>query len=94
MQQSAGVRDGILRFYDRFSGGEAAGFAEVIAQVEGVSVIGTGPDEGHDDRDDWIATYEQMMRDEMAGTRVGGRRAALRLPRWKPAADPPDRRPA
>ncbi len=70
MQQSAAVRDGILRFYERFSAGEAAGFADVIAQVEGVSVIGTGPGEGHDDRDDWIATYEEMMRGEMAGTRL------------------------
>ena len=72
MQQSAGVRDGILRFYERFSGGDAARFAEVIAQGEGVSVIGTGPGEGHDDRDDWITTYEQMMHGEMGGTRLEG----------------------
>ncbi len=75
MQQSAAVRDGILRFYERFSAGEAARFAEVIAQVEGVSVIGTGPGEGHDDRGDWIATYEQMMQGEMAGTRLEGGKA-------------------
>lgn len=72
MQQSADVRDAILRFYERFSAGDAAGFAEVIAQVEGVSVIGSGPGEGHDDRDDWISTYEQMMQGEMAGTRLEG----------------------
>ena len=70
MQQSAAVRSGILRFYERFSAADAAGFAEVIARAEGVSVIGTGPGEGHDDRDDWIATYEQMMGGEMAGTRL------------------------
>ncbi len=72
MQRSTGVRDGILRFYERFSAGEAAGFAEVIAQAEGVSVIGTGPGEGHDDRNDWISTYAQMMGGEMAGTRLEG----------------------
>ena len=72
MHQSASVRDGIVRFYQRFSAGEAAGFAEVIAQAEGVSVIGTGPGEGHDDRDDWISTYEHMMQGEMAGTRLEG----------------------
>lgn len=33
----------------------------MIADGEGVSVIGTGPGEGHDERDDWIATYGQMM---------------------------------
>jgi hypothetical protein len=73
MERSAGVRDGILRFYERFSTGEAAGFAEGIANAEGVSVIGTGPGEGHDDRDDWISTYGQMMQGEMAGTRLEGR---------------------
>ena len=72
MDPSASVRDGILRFYERFSAGDPAGFAEAIAQTEGVSVIGTGPGEGHDDRDDWIATYEQMMAGEMAGTRLEG----------------------
>jgi hypothetical protein len=30
-------------------------------------VIGTAPAEGHNDRDDWIAAYEQMMRGEMRG---------------------------
>jgi hypothetical protein len=70
MQQSDGVRDGLLRFYDRFSSGDAVGFAEVIAQADGVSVIGTGPGEGHDNRDDWLRTYEKMMRGEMAGTRL------------------------
>jgi hypothetical protein len=38
-----------------------------------VSVIGSGPGEGHDDRDDWIATYRRMMEGEMAGTRLEGR---------------------
>lgn len=73
MQRSDGVRDGMLRFYERFSAGDAAGFAAVIAEEEeGVSVIGTGPGEGHDERDDWIATYGQMMQGEMAGTRLEG----------------------
>lgn len=70
MQQSDGVRNGLLRFYERFSGGDAARFADVIAQADGVSVIGTGPGEGHDNRDDWISTYDEMMRSEMAGTRL------------------------
>ena len=43
MEQSVGVREGLLRFYERFSSGEAAEFAEVIARTEGVSVIGTDP---------------------------------------------------
>jgi SnoaL-like domain len=73
MQRSAGVRDGILRFYERFSAGEGAEFGEGLAQAEGLSVIGIGPGEGHDDRDDWISTYAQMMQGEMADTRLEGR---------------------
>jgi ketosteroid isomerase-like protein len=73
MEQSAGVREGILRFYERFSAGDASAFAAGLAQVEGVSVIGTGPGEGHDNRDDWISTYAQMMQGEMVGTRLEGR---------------------
>ena len=72
MQHSTGVRDGMIRFYERFSAGDATGFAEAIARAEGVSVIGTGPDEGHDDRDDWISTYEQMMRGELSVMRLEG----------------------
>jgi hypothetical protein len=73
VQRSADVRDGILRFYERFSAGDARDFAQGLAQVEGVSVIGTGPGEGHDDRDDWISTYGRMMHGGMAGTRLEGR---------------------
>jgi len=73
MQRSANVRDGLLRFYARFSAGDAGEFARGLAQAEGVSVIGTGPGEGHEDRDDWISTYGRMMRGEMAGTRLEGR---------------------
>lgn len=43
MGQSAGVREAILRFCNRFSAGDVAGFAEIISQGEGVSVIGYAP---------------------------------------------------
>jgi hypothetical protein len=57
LQESAGVREGILRFYERFSAGDAAAFAHIISNEPGVSVIGTGPGEGHDDRRSWIEAY-------------------------------------
>jgi hypothetical protein len=57
MEKSAGVREGILRFYERFSAGDVDGFAQGLAEVPGVSVIGSGPDEGHDDRESWINAY-------------------------------------
>jgi ketosteroid isomerase-like protein len=57
VHESAGVREGMLRFYERFSAGDADAFAQVIADEPGVSVIGTGPGEGHDDRRSWIEAY-------------------------------------
>jgi hypothetical protein len=72
MEESAAVRDGLLAFYERFSGGDPEAFAAGIAEVPGVSVIGTAPGEGHSGRDDWISTYEAMMAGEMKGTRLEG----------------------
>ncbi|MDQ4144168.1 MAG: hypothetical protein M3198_10585 [Actinomycetota bacterium] len=43
MQRSASVRHGILRCYERFPAGEAPDSAQVIAEAEGVSVIGAAP---------------------------------------------------
>jgi ketosteroid isomerase-like protein len=57
LKESADVREGILRFYERFTAGDADAFAQVIANQPGVSVIGTGPGEGHDDRGSWIEAY-------------------------------------
>jgi hypothetical protein len=57
VHESAGVRDGILRFYERFSAGDPDAFAEGVAEGPGVSVIGTAPGEGHDDRESWIEAY-------------------------------------
>ena len=72
MEESAGVRDGMLAFYGRFSSGDPEKFAAGIADVPGVSVIGSAPGEGHTGRGDWIATYEAMMAGEMTGTRLEG----------------------
>jgi hypothetical protein len=70
MERSEGVRAGILRFYERFSSGDADAFAEGLAAVDGVSVIGTAPEEGHGDRDDWIAAYREGI--AAAGLRLEG----------------------
>jgi ketosteroid isomerase-like protein len=57
VRESAGVREGIMRFYERFSSADADVFARGIAEGPGVSVIGTAPGEGHDDRESWIEAY-------------------------------------
>jgi ketosteroid isomerase-like protein len=61
MNESAAVREGILRFYERFSAADPDAFAEAIADVAGVSVIGTAPGEGHDDRKSWIDAYRTQI---------------------------------
>jgi ketosteroid isomerase-like protein len=71
MEESAAVREGILRFYERFSAEEPDGFAERIADVAGVSVIGTGPGEGHDDRKSWIDAYRTQIADLGMTLRAG-----------------------
>ncbi|MCA1680488.1 MAG: nuclear transport factor 2 family protein, partial [Actinobacteria bacterium] len=36
-------------------------FASALARCDGVSVIGTAPDEGHGDRESWIETYTKFI---------------------------------
>ncbi len=61
MIESTAVRDGLLAFYDRFSAHDPEGFAAGIADVPGVSVIGSGPDEGHATRAAWLDAYEKFI---------------------------------
>ena len=61
MQRSEAVRDGILRFYERFSAGDPDAFEAGLATEEGVSVIGSGPGEGNTTREDWAATYRSAI---------------------------------
>jgi hypothetical protein len=72
VEESAAVPEGMLRFYERFSSGDPEAFAAGLADVPGVSVIGSAPDEGHTERGDWISTYAAMMAGEMRGTRLDG----------------------
>lgn len=73
MQPSQAVRAAILRFYEGFSSGDPDAFAAAIAQEPGVSVIGTGPGEGHDERADWIGTYAKGQESWAKGMRLEGK---------------------
>jgi hypothetical protein len=72
MERSGAVCDAILGFFEAFSSGDPQRFADALASVEGVSVIGSAPGEGHDDRESWIAAYRKGMAGGMAGTRLEG----------------------
>ncbi len=61
MQRSDVVREGILKFYERFSSGDPDAFEAGLATGDGVSVIGSGPGEGHTTREDWAAAYRSEI---------------------------------
>ena len=69
MKQSTSVKDAMLRFYRRFSEGDAATFADVLSQQPDGMVIGTGPTEWIEGRDNWIAGYAEQVR-AMPGIRL------------------------
>jgi hypothetical protein len=45
MQQSAEVRDAMLRFYDRLSASDVASFDQLVSQEPATLVSGTAPGE-------------------------------------------------
>jgi SnoaL-like domain len=51
MQQSAEVRDAMLRFYDRLSASDVASFDQLVSQEPATLVIGTAPGEWVTERD-------------------------------------------
>jgi hypothetical protein len=53
MQQSAEVRDAMLRFYDRLSASDVDSFDELVSQEPATLVIGTAPGE-------WVTERTQL----------------------------------
>ena len=52
MQESAGVREALLRYYDRFSANDRDSFDRLVSREAGL-VIGTNWPEWYDDRETW-----------------------------------------
>jgi hypothetical protein len=61
VRESAAVCEGLRRFYTAFSSHDPDEFASAIADCPGVSVVGSAPEEGHADRDSWVATYSGLV---------------------------------
>ena len=53
MQQSADVRDAMLRFYDRLSASDVESFEDLVSQEPATLIIGTAPGE-------WVTERERM----------------------------------
>ena len=58
MQQSAEVRDAMLRFYDRLSASDVASFDQLVSQDPATLVIGTAPGEWVTERDRLRSGFE------------------------------------
>jgi hypothetical protein len=73
MNRSVAVAEGLRAFYDAFNSGDAASFEAVIADGDGVSVIGSAPGEGHGSRAEWLKTYEDVIGEAGLKLESGGR---------------------
>jgi SnoaL-like domain len=70
MEESTAVTEGLRSFYERFSSHDPDLFASALATGDGVSVIGSAPGEGHNERDSWVDTYAKQIPE--AGLRLEG----------------------
>ena len=57
MEQSAGVREAMLLYYDRATAGDAGSFDRLVSRDQASMIIGTAPHEWHGDRDRWKAAF-------------------------------------
>lgn len=76
MQQSAEVRDAMLRFYDRLSASDAASFDQLVSQEPATLVSGTAPGE-------WVTEHDRMRlasRPRVSASRQGNRPATRKAP--------------
>ncbi len=61
MEQSAGVRAALLRFYAAFSSGDPAQFERTLSGERDGLVIGTAPTEWFEGRDRWLGAYQEQI---------------------------------
>lgn len=52
---------GLASFYEAFCSHDPERFAASLANGDGVSVIGSAPEEGHETREAWIETYAKQI---------------------------------
>jgi ketosteroid isomerase-like protein len=69
MPVSDGVKQAMLDFYERYSAGDVAAFAEQITEEEDALVIGTDGSQWAEGRDTWVSGYESVM-DQMPGLQL------------------------
>ena len=69
MQESGEVRDAMLRYYEAAGEADFAAADSLVTRGDVAIVVGTGPGEGHDDRDAWVAGFRSQV-EALPGLRI------------------------
>ena len=69
MAVSDGVKQAMLDFYERYSAGDVAAFAEQLTEQGDALVIGTDGGQWAEGRDAWVSGYQGVM-EEMSGIQL------------------------
>src|SRR5438105_8768663 len=63
MKPSAQIKNTLVRFYDRFSRGDAAAVMDLMSSERGVLTIGTDPQEWWDERNKMRHAFEAQLKE-------------------------------
>ena len=69
MQESGDVRDAMLRYYEAAGNADFDAANSLVTRGDPALVVGTGPGEGHDDRDAWVAGFRSQV-EALPGLRI------------------------
>ena len=69
MQESSEVRDAMLRYYEAAGKADFDAADSLVTRGDVAIVVGTGPGEGHDDRDAWVAGFRSQV-EALPGLRI------------------------
>ena len=61
MRESGEVRDAMLRYYEAAGRADFDAADSLVTRGDVAIVVGTGPGEGHDDRDAWVAGFRSQV---------------------------------
>lgn len=69
MQESPEVREAMLRYYGCVGNADFDGADSLVTLGDVAIVVGTGPGEGHDDRDSWVRGFRSQV-EALPGVRI------------------------
>lgn len=69
MRSASDVRDAMLRYYEAVGSANFDAAGGLVTRGDVAIVVGTGPGEGHDDRDAWVAGFRSQV-EALPGVRI------------------------